>query len=86
MSRSEPSSQSLLQTGVGPVAGGVRRTAGPRHEEVRDAGQQVRLSRAERELRGGVGVDVVVIGHGQGQSHVPGGCARGLRTWVTCRE
>ena len=44
----EPSSRRLLQAGEGPVAGGVRRTAGPGREEVRDGGQQVRLPRAER--------------------------------------
>ena len=56
-----------LKTEKSSITGVVGSTGGSSCEELRDVGQQVCLPGAEGELRGGVGVDVVVIGHGHGQ-------------------
>ena len=63
-------SRGFLEIDKSSIAGAVSSTGGPRCEELRDVGQQVGLPWAEGELRGGVGVDVVITADCQAQSDV----------------
>ena len=59
-----------LETEKSSITGVVGSTGGSSCEELRDVGQQVCLPGAEGELRGGVGVDVVITADCQAQSDV----------------